>query len=699
MDLHKQQWSIDIGGETLTIEMSRMAEQASAAVMGRLGDTVVLTTVVMSDDEKHIDYFPLTVQYEERHYAAGKILGSRFVRREARPSDEAILSGRLVDRTIRPLFNPRIRREVQVVSTVFSIDGKHDPDFVALITASLALGISEIPWDGPVGGMKIVRRRGSSEIEFNTGAMQLEPDMEFMGFVSGTANEINMIEFEGMEVKEEEVAEAIEAAQGEIRRLIKFQQDIIKEKGKEKVAFTIPEKEEMLRKEVIAFLRPKLAHAMYATASKMEREKRIKVLEKELHEDLEKKGFDEELRKRAVHAWEEVVDEVVHEALLEEGKRPDGRKPDEVRELHAEVGLFTRVHGSALFVRGNTQALATVTLAPPSQELLLESMRFSGKRRFLLHYNFPPYSVGETGPFRGPGRREIGHGNLASKALRNMVPISESFPYTIRVASEILSSNGSSSMATVCGGTLALMDAGVPIKKPVAGIAMGLMSNEKGAYTVLTDIQGPEDHYGDMDMKVAGTKDGVTAMQMDVKIRGISMQMLVDTLRDAKKARLHILEAMLKALPASRPNLSPYAPMILVTKIPVDKIGELIGPGGKVINGIIDRYGLVSLDIDEDGTVFVSADAKEKAEAAMKEVKGITREYIVGEIVEGDVIKILEFGAIVDLGGGKDGMIHVSELKAGFVKKVEEVVKVGDHVRAKIIKAEDGRIGLSLKGV
>ncbi len=727
MDLNRKQFSIDVAGESLTIEVSRIAEQASAAVLGRYGGTAVLTTVVIGREDKETDYFPLTVQYEERFYAAGKILGSRFVRREGRPSDQAVLLGRLVDRTIRPLFDHRMRREVQVVSTVLSIDHEHSPEFVALLTASLALAISEIPWGGPVAGIEARKAAGSGE---------LAAAGEFIAFVAGTSNRISMIELEGIDAAEQDVAVAFEAAQTEISRLVRWQEEVVREIGKKKLEITFPAHHDELKKKIKAFIAGKLETAVYAK-DKMKREEDVRELRAALRERLASTGATDKERKAAEHLFEEEIDALVHEKILAEDKRPDGRRPNEVRELGCEVGIFERVHGSALFVRGNTQALVAVTLAPPGQELMIESMEFSGKRRFLLHYNFPPYSVGETGPFRGPGRREIGHGALAHKAIRNLIPGSETFPYAIRAVSEILSSNGSSSMATVCATSLALMDAGVPLKKAVAGIAMGLMmepqtnaddtqtnaetSQRKSAveisprgsasspresallkYKILTDIQGPEDHYGDMDCKVAGTRDGITAIQMDVKINGITPDMLREVLQEAKAARLHILEHMGRTLPAPRQQISKYAPVILTTAIPPAKIGELIGPGGKMINGIIERTGVLSIDVEEDGKVFISVEGEgglAKANAALAEVNAIGKEYVVGEIVEGPIVRIMEFGAIVDLGGGRDGMIHVSELKSGFVKKVEDVVKLGDRVRAKIIRVEDGRIGLSLKGV
>ena len=451
-----------------------------------------------------------------------------------------------------------------------------------------------------------------------------------------------------------------------------------------------------LRAKINEFLKDKLEETIYVK-DKTERGTKLRALKAELEAQLQQEeGLD---ISGADALFEETLDAVVHENIIGKEKRPDGRKLDEVRELYAELNIFKRLHGSAFFVRGNTQALAVTTLAAPGAEQLVETMEISGKRRFMLHYNFPPYSVGEIGRMGGPGRREIGHGNLAEKAVRALIPSQEEFPYTIRVVSEILSSNGSSSMASVCAAMLSLMDAGVPIKKPAAGIAMGLMSNAKGDYKVLTDIQGPEDHYGDMDCKVAGTKDGVTAMQMDVKIEGITVQILTETLAQAKKARLEILKFMESVIREPRKEISVYAPIILKTSINPEKIGELIGPGGKMINSIIESTGVETIDVEQDGKVFVAADNIENARAAIAWIDGLMKELQVGEIVEGSVVKILEFGAIVDIGGGKDGMIHVSELKEGFVKKVEDVVKVGDFVRAKVIKVENGKIGLSLKSM
>ena len=694
----------EYAGKKLVFEVSRVAEQANAAVVGSYGDSTVLATVVMGEKDSDRDYLPLSVEYEERFYAVGKILGSRFIRREGRPSDEAVLSGRVVDRSIRPLFDQRIRRDIQVVLTIFSLDEEDDLDFLALNTASVALAISDVPWGGPVSGVKIARKDG--KLILNPQNSEIVTGFEFQMFAAGPKDLINMIEFEGIEAREEGALDGFKLAQEEIDKLIVFQAGIAKKIGKKKAEIHRATPEEDLKCKVSAFLRPKLESAIYIT-DEGERGEAFKKIHDELTTYLVQDLQIDEKAHHSIHPiMDEVISDIVHTNIIEREKRPDLRKIDEIRPLHAEVGMLKRTHGSALFVRGSTQALAVATIAPPGQEQTLETMSFSGKRRFLLHYNFPPYSVGETGPFRGPGRREIGHGALAEKAIRNMIPEKTIFPYALRVVSEILSSNGSSSMATVCASTLAMMDAGVPLKKPVAGIAMGLAvaqhptSNGKyQKFKVLTDLQGYEDYYCDMDFKIAGTRDGVTVIQLDVKIPGLTHEIIAQTLTQAKDARLKILDVMARVLPAPRPEISPLAPLIMTIKIDSSQIGSVIGPGGKVINGIIERTGCMAIDIDDDGTVFISGKDKKTTEAAYSEVKSIVKEYAIGDIVEGTVIKILDFGAIVDLGGGRDGMIHVSELKNGFVQKVEDVVKLGDFVRAKVVKVQDGKIGLSLKAL
>lgn len=677
------------------LELSSLAEQANAAVLAKYGDTAVLVTAVMGGKDAPLDYLPLKVDYEERFYAAGKIIGSRFIRREGRPSEEATLAGRLVDRTIRPLFDQRIRREIQVVTTVLAYDEENEPEFLGLIATSLALGVSDIPWNGPVGGVRVAKIGKEFMVNPNSSDLR-KPEWKFDSFVSGPKGRINMVELAGDEAEEADVLTAFELAQKEIDRLVDFQNGIIKEIGKPKVSLKFSEPAPELKSAAEEFLAGRLEAALYQP-DKITQQAKMTELKEQFYAYLAEK-FGESDMKAAEAFWDIALDRLVHENILKNDRRPDGRGLAELRKLDGEVGLFNRTHGSALFIRGNTQALAVVTLAAPGAEQLIETMETTGKRRFMLHYNFPPYSVGEIGFFRGPGRREIGHGSLAEKALRPLIPPMDKFPYTIRVVSEILSSNGSSSMATVCAGSMALMDAGVPIRKPAAGIAMGLMLDDQGNFKVLTDIQGPEDHYGDMDFKIAGTDAGVNSVQLDVKIHGLTMPMIQKTLEQAREARLQILNFMQSVIAAPRQQISRHAPNVIQLKINPVKIGMVIGPGGRMINGLIRDLGLATIDIEEDGSVFIAAADKAKAEEAASQIKALTREFTVGEIVQGRVVKIMEFGAIVDLGGGQDGMIHVSELKNGFVKNVTDVVNVGDFVTAKVIRVEDsGRIALSLK--
>ncbi len=694
MELQRKSFETEIGGKTLKLEVSKVAEQANSAVIGKYGDTTVLATVVIGGEDRDIDYMPLSVDYEERFYAVGKILGSRFLRREGRPSDEAILSGRLVDRAIRPLFNNRMRRDVQVVVTIMSFDEEHDPDLVALNTVSAAILSSNIPWKGPVGGVKVAKIDG--QIVLNPKLSELaKGKVEFETFVAGSRDKINMIELSGDDAKEDDIMEAFKLASKEINKILDFQEKFQKEVGREKININLKEPSIDLKKAVNDFLSGKLEKAIYVKG-KTERETNLAEVKEALKSHLKESEIIEVDSAAVNHLFEEAVDVMVHEKILKEDLRPDSRKLDEVRELYGEINFLPRTHGSALFIRGNTQALGVVTLAAPGSEQLIETIEQSGKKRFMLHYNFPPYSVGETGRVGAPGRREIGHGALAEKAVRPLIPSKEDFPYTIRVVSEVLSSNGSSSMATVCASVMALMDAGVPIKKSAAGIAMGLMMDEAGKYKVLTDIQGPEDHYGDMDLKVAGTRDGVNAIQMDVKIDGVSFEILEKSFLQAKQARHHILDHIDGVIKSPKAELSAYAPRVLTFNIDPEKIGEVIGPGGKMINGIIARTGAITIDIEQTGLVYI-AGSKESATAALEEVKNIVKEFKIGEIIEGPIIKILDFGAIVDLGGGRDGMIHVSELKDGFVEKVTDVVKLGEIVKVKIIKADNGKVGLSLK--
>ena len=694
-ELQRKSFEIDVAGKTLKLETSRIAEQANGAVMATYGGTVVLATAVMNKSDRAIDFMPLMVDFEEKFYAVGKILGGQYMRREGRPSESAVLSGRLIDRAIRPLFDDRLRRDIQVTATVLSYDEENDPDFPALMAASAALAISDIPWGGPVAGISVAKF--GSDVVLNPVVKDLESreGKKFSSFLSGVAGKLNMIELEGMEADEAEVISAYEIALKEIDGLVALISKMVAEVGKPKAEVVLKSPSVELTAAIKGFLSDKLEGAVYVTERK-DRDANLSALEKALTEDLAGKGFLEADLAMVPGILNHELDEIVHKEVIERDRRPDGRKLDEIRSLYGEVGLLPRTHGSAVFVRGNTQSLAVVTLAAPGQEKIIETIEFSGKQRFMLHYNFPGFSVGEAKSYRGPGRRDIGHGALAEKTVKAMMPSEKDFPYVVRVVSEILSSNGSSSMATVCASSLALMDAGVPMKKPVAGIAMGLMSVPDGRYKILTDIQGPEDHHGDMDFKVAGTRDGVNAIQMDVKIEGVLPSVLLEGLYQAKKARLEILDVMAKAISEPRAELSEFAPRVAVFNIDPTRIGEIIGPGGKIINGIIARTG-VTIDIEDTGEVYIASRDRKAVDAALLEIRSIVREFKIGEIVEGNIVRVLDFGAILDLGGGKDGMIHVSELKEGFVKNVTDVVNVGDFVRAVIIRLEDGKIGLSIK--
>jgi len=688
-------YSLDIAGQTLKIEIGKLANQANGAVTAQLGDSVVLATAVMSRDVRiGGDFFPLTVDYEEKFYARGKILGSRFMRREGRPSEEAILNARLIDRAIRPLFDQGIRNETQIVTTVLSLDEKNDPDVLAMNAASIALLVSDIPWNGPIAAVRIGRIGDKWVI--NPSFAEREGSIADLVVSISSDGKINMIEAGPLaEISEDDMVEAIEFAREPLNDLIKFNKKIADDFKTPKTAAAIVKVDTDLKNEVIKFLNADsaLEKAIYEK-DKTRRENNLSDLKSKLVEHVT--TIDAAKIGKAETFLEEAIDEIVHKNVLEKEKRPDGRKLDELRGLSSEIGVLPRTHGSGLFQRGETQVLSALTLGSPSDELIIEGMVISTKKHFMHQYNFPPFAVRETGRMGAPGRREIGHGALAERALLPVIPGKENFPYAIRVVSEVLSSNGSSSMGSVCGSTLALMDAGVPILKPVAGIAMGLMSNEKGDYKILTDIQGPEDHYGDMDFKVAGTRDGITAMQMDVKINGIDTKILKEVLEQTKKARLEILDNISKTIDKPRPELSPLAPRIITIQIPVDKIREVIGPGGKVINEIIAQTG-AAIDIEESGLIFITAENEEGGLKAQEIIKGIIKEYKVGEIVTGKVVQIMDFGAIVEFGKGKDGMIHISELANRRVDKVTDVVSIGDEVKVKIKRIEGGKISLSLK--
>ncbi len=685
----------EIAGREMIIEAGRLAGQANGSATVQYGDTVLLATATMSDWQREgVNFFPLMVDYEERLYAAGKIKGSRFIKREGRPTDEAVLSGRMTDRILRPLFNGRIRNDIQVVITILSVDQANDPDLCSIIGASVALAISDIPWNGPVGAVRVSKANG--KLIINPTYEQREESL-FEVMIAGRGGKINMIEAGGNEAPESEVLEAIAFAQDYLKEMEKFQIEIVSQIGKEKKEVPLVKADDATEKKIREFLSDKLYDLNFKTSKE---EQGVK--EKIIREDLKAfvaENFSEKDLAVANIIMEEETDAIMHKSILQDNKRPDGRKMNELREISANVGILPRTHGSGLFNRGATQALTVATLGAPSDEQTLDSMEEEGTKRFMHHYSFPPFSVGEVAPMRGPGRREIGHGALAEKALLPMIPDKEIFPYTIRLVSEVLSSNGSSSMASACGSSLALMDAGVPIPRPIAGIAMGLISNKSGEYKVLTDIQGPEDHYGDMDFKIAGSEVGITAMQMDVKVEGITLEIIEKTLAEARSARMRIMEIMNKAIPASRKDLSQYAPRITTMRINPEKIRDVIGPGGKVINEIIAETG-VTIDIEDDGLVIITSKDPVAAKKAEEWIKNLTREVVAGEIFQGKVVKIMDFGAFVEILPGQDGLVHISELAPTRVNKVSDIVNVGDVIAVKVKEIDSqGRISLTHKGV
>jgi polyribonucleotide nucleotidyltransferase len=681
-------FDLKLDGKNIEIETNSLAEQANGSALVRCGDTLVLVTAVMSrQDREGLNFFPLTVEYQEKYYAAGKIKGSRFIKREGRPSDESICNARLIDRSIRPRFSKGMKRDVQVIATILSWDGENDPDILSLIGASTALSVSNIPWQGPLGVVRVCRK--DNKFILNPSYEEKEDaDMEivFVGLYQGKELLINMIEGNFHQVGEKAILEAYDFGEKHIKKLIDFQNEITKKQGKEKSALEMEQEEPELEKEIKKLLGDKFEKAFFQK-DKNKRLDELEAVNKELSSFVEEKYPQEDKLGSALDFLDKEADRLVHENVIKYNKRVDGRKTDELRKIGSEIALVPRAHGSGLFSRGQTKSLSILTLGSPGDQQLLEGMEIEEKKRFMHHYNFLPYSSGETGPVRGPGRREIGHGALAERALAPLLPDSEEFPYTIRLVSEIVSSNGSTSMASVSSSSLALMDAGVPIKGLATGIAIGLAKQGK-EYKVLTDIQGPEDHHGDMDFKVAGTRQGITVIQMDVKIEGISKKIIQEALDAAKKARTDILDVMEKTISKPRTELSPYAPSILTIQINPDKIGELIGPGGKVINKIIDETG-ANIDIEDSGLVFITSEGQEAAKKALVLVKNITREVKVGEIFQGKVKKVLDFGAFVELFPGHEGLIHISKLSDKRVEKVEDVVKVGDQVSVKVISIDD----------
>lgn len=696
MDNHSFQ--VKFGNQDLKVEIRNLAEQANADVLVRCGETLVLATAVMSKEEqKDLSFFPLTVDYEEKYYATGKIRGSRYIKREGRPSDEAICNARLIDRAIRPRFPKGLNRAVQIIVTVLSWDAKNDPDILGLIATSTALSISDIPWSEPIGAVRISRL--DNQFLLNPTYEEREKSLMDLVLAGGKSKKeplINMIDGKFEEVEDDLIFQSFEFAKNDLEKLVDFQEKIKKQIGKEKVPLSSLSPDLGSEKEIKKFLGGKLEKALFQ-GQKAERIEETNELKKGLSSFIEEK-YPEERDKisYALDFFEKEVERLIHENAISKERRPDGRKPDEIREIKIEVGLLPRTHGSALFCRGQTKSLSILTLGAPGDQQLLEGMEIVGKKRFMHHYNFPPYSVGEIRPIRGPGRRDIGHGMLVEKAILPLIPDFDQFPYTMRVVSEILSSNGSSSMASVSAASLALMDAGVPIERPATGIALGLMTDKNGSYKILTDIQGPEDFHGDMDFKVAGTKNGVTALQMDVKIEGITGKIFKEALEQAKRARFEILEKMGKVLAKPRPELSPFAPRILTLQINPEKIREVIGPGGKIINEIVANTG-ATIDIQPDGLIFVTSDSEEPAKKAISWIKNLTREVKVGEIFQGKVKKIVDFGAFVEVLPGQDGLVHISQFRPWRIKKIEEIIKIGDILPVKVINVdEQGKINLAL---
>ncbi len=701
--MQKKSYSIEVGGKMLTADFTDLADQAHGSVIVRYGNSAILATAVMGEEKAGMGYFPLSVEYEERFYAAGAILGSQFVRREGRPSDEGILGGRIVDRTIRPLFNQTLRREIQVIITVLAL-GEDDTDILGVIGASLALTTSEIPWNGPVGAVRIGMKKGSDDFIINpTYADRKEDIMTLDLLACGKDGLINMIEVAASEVSEDTVTRGLILASEVHQKIETWQKSIIAEIGKEKFAPVEPEIPQTLIDLFNTEVQQQLDDAIFSERDGNKGKKKIGTLKKNWMK-LAAEKLPDIASQRADDLYEHRVDEYIHSNALEKDRRADGRSMTEVRPLYAQAGgISDMIHGTGVFYRGGTHVLSALTLGGPGDAQLIDTMETrSEKKRFMHHYNFPPFSVGESGRVGGLNRRMIGHGALAEKSLRAVLPAKEVFPYTIRIVSECVASNGSTSMASVCASTLALMDAGVPITKPVAGIAMGLMSepfvgNPSARYKILTDIQGPEDHHGDMDFKVAGTRDGVTGVQMDVKVDGIPVKVLAEAFAQAKDARMHILQTIEAAIAAPRAHISARAPEILTMKVKTDQIGLVIGPGGKTINGIKDETKVSDITIEEDGTIFITG-TNGSAQLAKDAIESLTREYAVGDKFVGEVTRIEDFGCFVRLGGKTEGMVHVSELAPFRVDKVTTVVSLGEKVPVMIIDIDERkRIRLSIK--
>lgn len=689
----KQEFRFDLGGRPLIIETGALARQANGSVLVRYGDTVVLVTATMAKEPREgVDFFPLLVDYEERMYAVGRIPGG-WGRREGRPGEVAVLAARMIDRPIRPLFPEGFRNDVQVVATILSVNQDNAPEIPAMIGASAALSISDIPFQGPIGGVVVGRVDGEFVIN-PTVKQQEKSDLHLV--VAGTKHAVTMVEAGGREVPEDVVLDAIMFGQEEVKRIVAFQEEIVSKVGKEKIEVPLfqpdPAVEAWIREKGTSRLQEALRNP-----DKQSREAAVDNTRQELISEFTREMGEEvyaEKEKDVSKVLDDVIREIVRRMITHDKERPDGRGLTEIRPISCEVGLLPRAHGSAVFTRGQTQVMTICTLGVKSDEQPLEDLRDEDRKRYIHHYNFPAYSVGEVRPVRSPARREIGHGALAERALLPMIPDEDVFPYTLRLVSEVLESNGSTSQASVCGSTLALMDAGVPIIRPVAGIAMGLVK-EGDEFAILTDIQGLEDHLGDMDFKVAGTVNGITALQMDIKIDGVSREILQAALEQAREARLYVLDKMLEVIDAPRPELSPYAPRIITMEIPVDKIRDVIGPGGKVIRKIIDQTG-VAIDIEDDGRVYVASTNQESGQKARDLIMNLTKDIQVGETYLGTVKRIMDFGAFVEVLPGKEGLVHISKLAKGRVGRVEDVVQVGDLIEVKVIEIDrQGRINLA----
>ena len=689
-------FTMELGHRTLTLEFGELAKQANGSVLVRYGDTVVLVTATMAKQPRpDIDFFPLIVDYEEKMYSVGKIPGG-WGRREGRPGEEAILAARMIDRPLRPLFPEGFRNDVQVVAAVLSVDQNNSPSIAAMIGASAALTVSDIPFEGPIGGVKVGRVDGKFVIN-PTSAEEAKSDLDLV--VAGTADAIMMVEAGANEVDEEIMLQAIMFGHEEVKKICALQEEIRAKIGKPKVEVELFQPEETLVQWITDFASDKLKEALY-NQNKLEREQDVSDVRTLIHETYQQQ-FGEEKHLENEKAIDAIIDDLtktIVRTMIINGIRPDGRKTDQIRPISVKVGNLPRTHGSGLFTRGQTQVLTVCTLGLKSDEQLLDNLTDEDRKRYIHHYNFPPFSVGEVRSIRSPGRREIGHGALAERALLPMIPSEEEFPYTIRLVSEVLESNGSSSQASVCGSTLALMDAGVPIKRPVAGIAMGLVKYED-QIAILTDIQGLEDALGDMDFKVAGTSQGITALQMDIKVSGVSEDILRNALAQAREGRLFILDKMLEVIAQPREELSPYAPRIITTEIPVDRIRDVIGPGGKTIRKIIEETN-VAIDIDDDGRVYIASTADGDGEKALRMIESYTKDVEVGASYLGVVKRIMKFGAFVEILPGKEGLVHISQLANERVNRVEDVLNVGDEVLVKVTDIDrQGRINLSRKAV